>query len=78
MICACFAGVGIPLMGALLGNVGQTFIDIAKALKNETITPEEREEAMNYFISQMIFNCSVYFAIGMWSVVTNWAYVSQI
>ncbi|PAV79624.1 hypothetical protein WR25_20148 [Diploscapter pachys] len=65
-------------MGALLGNVGQTFIDIAKALKNETITPEEREEAMNYFISEMIFNCSVYFAIGMWSVVTNWAYRTSI
>ena len=73
---ACCTSIGFPLVAALIGNIGQTFIDIAKSMNNNTLTPQEKEEEMDHFINGMIFNCTVFLIIGIWELLTNWIFVS--
>ncbi|PAV72461.1 hypothetical protein WR25_02646 isoform C [Diploscapter pachys] len=78
ILAACGAGFGIPLLAVLLGNLGQTFIDITKALQNETLSQDDKDAAMHRFIDSMMFNCLIYLILGFWSMFTNFSFRSSI
>ncbi|PAV90843.1 hypothetical protein WR25_04852 [Diploscapter pachys] len=78
ILAACGAGFGIPLLAVLLGNLGQTFIDITKALQNETLSQDDKDAAMHRFIDSMMFNCLIYLILGFWSLFTNFSFRSSI